>query len=75
MFISDNRSCVWEIIQETFKNPDIIKEHRTKKKRRVCKKKFGFPVGIHGPSRALCFSVVVIYDIEDNQIITAFPSV
>lgn len=44
------------------------------KKKRVCKKKFGFPVGIDGFSRAFCFSVVVIYDIRDNRIITAFPS-
>lgn len=75
VFISNDRNYVWAIVQEAFQNPDVIKTHRTKKVRRVCKKTFGFPVGIHGFSRALCFSVVVIYDIEDNQIITAFPSV
>ena len=74
VFILNDRSYVWTIVQETFKNPDVVKKHRTNKERRVCKKKFGFPVGIHGFSRALCFSVVVIYDIRDNGIITAFPS-
>ena len=74
VFTSNDRSYVWAIVQETFKNPDVIKKHRMKKTRRVCKKKFGFPVGIDGFSRAFCFSVVVIYDIRDNRIITAFPS-
>ena len=73
--IEGDRSYVWAIVQEKLKNPDVIKEHRTKREMRVYTKKFGSHIGIHGFSRALCFSVVVIYDIEDNQMITSFPSV
>ena len=71
------KACLFQINEaekQTFKNPDVIKKHRTKKKKkRVCKKKFGFPVGIYGCSGALCFSVVVIFDLRDNRIITDFP--
>lgn len=75
VFLSTNRCDVWALIQETLTNPDTTSLHRSKKERLVYKKNFATPVGVDGLTGTWCYFVTIIYDMRDNFIITAFPSV
>ena len=74
-FLSSEETFVWRLIQVTCNFPDISMSHRSDANRHVLKKKFNVPVGIHGKTGRVCLSVTVIYDIEEQRIVTAFPTV
>lgn len=73
-FLSPDEKSVWKLVQDTFDNPDISTPHRTDENRYVLQKQFNSPVGIHGKTELQCFSVTVIYDAQDQKIITAYPT-
>ena len=73
-FLSTCEITVWKMVEETFLNPDVTTRHRSDENRIVLRKKFLWPVGVHGRNRALCFFVTVIYDKSDRRIVTAFPT-
>ena len=73
-FLSTCETTVWKMVEETFLNPDVTTRHRSDENRIVLRKKFLWPVGVHGRNRALCFFVTVIYDKSDRRIVTAFPT-
>ena len=73
-FLSTCDTTVWKMVVETFLNPDVTTPHRSDGKRIVLRKKFSWPVGVHGRNGALCFFVTVIYDQSDRRIVTAFPT-
>ena len=69
-----SEETVWRLIQKTCNSPEIITQHNVDEKRYVLKKKFNVPVGIHGKTGVLCLFVTVIYDIQEQRIVTAFPT-
>ena len=73
-FLSVSEIPVWKMVEETFLYPDVSTPHRSDENKIVLRKKFYWPVGIHGRNGALCFSVTVIYDWLNRRIITAFPT-
>lgn len=73
-FLSVSEIPVWKMVEETFLYPDVSTPHRSDENKIVLRKKFYWPVGIHGRNGALCFSVTVIYDWLDRRIIIAFPT-
>lgn len=74
-FLSADESTVWKLVQETFKSPDLVAPHRSDLNRYILKKKFNAPTGRHGNTGSLCSSVIVVYDIEDQRIVTGYPTV
>ena len=73
-FLSTCETTVWKMVEETFLNPDVTTRHRSDENRIVLRKKFSWPVGVHGKNGALCSFVTVIYDKSDRRIVTAFPT-
>ena len=73
-FLSTCDTTVWKMVEETSLNPDFTTPHRSDGNRIVLRKKFSWPVGVHGRNGALCFFVTVIYDQSDRRIVTAFPT-
>lgn len=65
---------VWSLIKEAFYDPDVLTQHRLNNKRCVIKKKFRAPIGVHGKTGGLCSCVTVICDIDEQRIVTAFPT-
>ena len=75
-FISDDVSYVFQtFVQDTMNRPDKSFQHRKHRKRGVRQKTFSVQVGIHGRLKVPCHTVTVIYDIKNNDIITAFPTI
>ena len=75
-FISDDVSYVFEtLVKDTMNRPDRSSQHREHGKRGVRQKTFSVQVGIHGRWKVPCYTVTVIYDLKNNQLITAFPTV
>ena len=72
-FLSTDKQYIFALVTETMKNPDVVLQHRKNKDRAVKKKTFLKQVGVHG-TKAPCYCVTVIFNIEDNKIITAFPT-
>ena len=70
-----NEQNAWALIQDVVNNPDTTCQHRTEIEKRVYKKKFATPVGIHGRTRAPCYCITVIYDMRNNNVVTAYPTV
>ena len=56
-FLSVSEIPVWKMVEETFLYPDVSTPHRSDENKIVLRKKFYWPVGIHGRNGALCFSV------------------
>ncbi|KAJ7374929.1 hypothetical protein OS493_005288 [Desmophyllum pertusum] len=75
IFLSTDESTVWGIVQEVFNSPDFVTARNSNANREVLKKTFNSPKGLHGITGSLCSCVIVIYDIEDQRIVTAYPSV
>ena len=75
LFSAGDMTQVWAMIQETLDNPDAVKAMRANRDRKVYKKSFATPVGIHGRTGALCFTVTVSYNSRNDCVVTAFPSV
>ena len=73
-FLSYEEASVWRLVQEACNCPDAVMPHRSNVNRYVLQKRFNAPVGIHGKSGSLCVCVTVIYDVQDQRVVTAFPS-
>ena len=67
---SFSERIVIELIHETIENPDVVERHRTRVDRRVKKKKFEMAIGVHGIKYVPCYSVTVIFNFQDGEIIT-----
>ena len=74
-FTSTDESNVWKLVQETFKSPDLVVPHSSNVNRYILKKKFNVPTGRNGKTGSLCSCVTVVYDIEDQRIVTGYPTV
>jgi len=73
-FLSSEEASVWRLVQEVCNCPDTVTPHRSDVNRYVLKKNFNVTVGIHGKTGSPCVCLTVIYDIKDQRIVTAFPS-
>jgi len=73
-FLSSEESLVWKLVQEACSCPDTVTPHRSDVNRYVLKKNCDATVGIHGKTGSLCVCWTVIYDIKDQRVVTAFPS-
>ena len=73
-FLSSEEFTVWRLVQEACNRPDTVTPHRSDVNRYVLKKRFNAPVGIHGKTGSPCECLTVIYDIKDQRVVTAFPS-
>jgi len=74
-FLSSEETSVWRLVQEACNCPDTVTPHRSDVNRYVLKKNFNATVGIYGKTGSPCVCLTVIYDIKDQGIVTAFPSV
>ena len=73
-FLSSEEAPVWRLVQEACNCPDTVTPHLSDANRYVLKKRFNAPVGIHGKTASPCLCLTVIYDIKDERVVTAFPS-
>ena len=73
-FLSSEEAFLWRLVQQACNCPDTVKPHRSDANRYVLKKKFNAPVGIHGKTGSPCVCLTVIFDIKDQRVVTAFPS-
>ena len=74
-FLSSDPEHIRALVEETMNRPDFISRHKIKRDRGVKKKAFEMQVGVHGISQAPCYNVTVIFHVQDNVIVTAFPTV
>ena len=73
-FLTTDLKRINELIKETIEKPDVIQRHRTRRDRLVKRKVFETLVGVHGITCAPCYKVTVIVNLQDEEIITAFPT-
>jgi len=73
-FLSSEEASVWRLVQEACNYPDAVTPHRSDVNRYVLKKRFNAPLGINGKTGLPCVCLTVIYDIKDQRVVTAFPS-
>ena len=73
-FLSRDRQTVRGMVTETLKTPDEVKPHRSRRDRTVLKKTFPTQVGVHGITKAACYSVTVVVYTHSNILITGFPT-
>ena len=64
---------IWSLVYRTLTCPDEVEE-KSDKDRLVFKKSFNTPVGVHGFTRAKCYTVEVVYDQLKRRPITAYPT-
>ena len=64
---------IWSLVYRTLTCPDGV-EDKWDKGRLVVKKSFDTPVGVHGFTRAECYTVKVVYDQIKRRPITAYPT-
>ena len=74
-FLLCEEASVWRFVQEACDCPDTVTPHRSNVNRYVLKKRFNVPVGIHGKTASPCVCLTVIYDVTDQRVVTAFPSI
>ena len=74
LFHSTDESVVWNLVKDTFIDPDVFKPHRSDHEKVVLQKRFSSLVGNLGCNGAECFWVTVIYDKEYGEIVTAYPT-
>ena len=74
-FLSSEEASVWRLVQEACNCPDTVTPHHSDANRYVLKRRFNARVGTHGKNASPCLCVTVIYDIKDERVVTAFPSV
>lgn len=65
---------VWSLIYRTLTCPDEVFKDKSNKDRLVVKKSFDTPIGVHGFTRAECYTVTVVYDQLKERPITAYPT-
>ena len=73
-FLGSDLKKIEELVKETIENPDVVKRHRTRRDRGIKKRKWQTVLGVHGITGAPCYSVTVIYSVQNQEIITAFPT-
>ena len=73
-FLSRDRQTVRGMVTETHETPDEVTPHRSRRDRTVLKKTFPTQVGVHGITKAACYSVKVIVYTQSNMLITGFPT-
>ena len=74
LFLSSDENVVWNLVKDTFIQPDVLKPHSPDDKKEVIQKRFSLQVGNLGCNGAECFSVTVILHKVDQRIITAYPT-
>ena len=74
LFLSADESVVWNLVKDTFIQPDVLKSHNSDDKKVVLQKRFPSQVGNLGCNGAGCFCVTVIFHKVDQRIITAYPT-
>ena len=65
---------IWSLVYITLTCPNEEFKDRSKKDRLVVKKSFDTPIGVHGFTRAECYTVKVVYDQRKRRLITAYPT-
>ena len=65
---------IWSLVYITLTYPNEEFKDRSKKDRLVVKKSFDTPIGVHGFTRAECYTVKVVYDQLKRRPITAYPT-
>ena len=65
---------IWSLVYRTLTCPDEKVEDRSNEKRLVLKKSFDTSIGVHGFTRAKCYTVKVVYDRPKRRPITAYPT-
>ena len=73
-FLSSEEASIWKLVEEACNRPDSVKQHRSGVNKYVLKKKFSAPAGIHGKTASLCLCLPVIYNIREQRVVTAFPT-
>ena len=62
------------LVYRTLTCPDKEVEDKSDKDRLFVLKSFDIPVGVHGSTRAKCYTVKVVYDKRKQRVITAYPT-
>ena len=73
-FITTKISEILSLIDRTLTCPDEEVRDKSNKDRLVLKKSFDTPIGVHGWTRANCYTVKVVYDQRERLIVTAYPT-
>ena len=73
-FFKATKLCdIWSLVHRTLTCPDEQSEDKSNKDRLLVKKTFHTPIGVHGFTRANCYTVKVVYDQLKRRPITAYP--
>ena len=73
-FLSRDRQTVRGMVTETLETPGEVTPHKSRRDRTVLKKTFSTQVGVHGITKAACYSVTVIVYAQSSILITGFPT-
>ena len=65
---------IWSLVDKTLTFPNEEVEDKQYKDRLVLKKSFDTSIGVHGITRAKCYTVKVVYDRIKRLVITAYPT-
>ena len=65
---------IWSLVYRTLTCPDEKAEDKSSENRLVVKKIFDTSIGVHGFTRAKCYTVKVVYDRPKRRPITAYPT-
>ena len=74
IFKSTKLCEIWSLVYRTLTCPDEEVEDKSNKDRLVLKKSFDTSIGVHGFTRAKCYTVKVVYDRIKRLVITAYPT-
>ena len=74
VFFAKKLGEIRKLCQKTRKDPDSVRRDKKYQNRKVYKKRFLHPVGVHGLSRATCYTVTAVYKTRTGEIVTAYPS-
>ena len=75
VFFAKKLGEIRKLCQKTLKDPDFVRKDKNYQNRKVYKRRFSDPVGVHGLSRATCYTVTAVYKTRTGEIVTAFPSI
>ena len=74
VFYSKDLREIRVLCMATLLHPDLEKDDKSYPNRRKLKRRFKCAVGEDGLTGRKCYSVTVIYDRMENEVVTAFPS-
>ena len=66
---------VLAIVKDTTGRTDTIMPHKCIRDRQVRQKKCEMQVGVHGITNVACYCVTIVFNVKNNEEITAFPTV